>query len=110
MPDPHWDNLKEIFHAAVALPPDERSVYLDRVCDGNDSLRQAVESLIKSHEESGNFVDKPAYQAAAEMLVEKLEFTPGNCSPLQDPSQKSAKAGWARSIWLKIRSCIAKSR
>lgn len=21
MPDQHWDNLKQIFHAAVALPP-----------------------------------------------------------------------------------------
>ncbi len=24
MPDEHWENLKEIFHAAVALKPDER--------------------------------------------------------------------------------------
>ena len=47
MPDQNWDNLKEIFHAAIALPPVERSVYLDRVCEGDDSLRQAVESLIK---------------------------------------------------------------
>jgi hypothetical protein len=44
MPDPHWDNLKEIFNAAVALPPAERSAYLDRVCDGSDALRQAVEN------------------------------------------------------------------
>jgi hypothetical protein len=42
---------------------------LERTCGGNDSLRQAVEVLIKSHEETSNFVDTPAYQAAAEMLV-----------------------------------------
>jgi hypothetical protein len=46
MSDPHWENLKEIFHAAVALAPDERSAYLNRACDGDESLRQAVESLI----------------------------------------------------------------
>lgn len=69
MPDQNWDNLKEIFHAAIALPPVERSVYLDRVCEGDDSLRQAVEALIKSHEESRNFVDTPGYQAAAAMLI-----------------------------------------
>ena len=77
MPKPHWENLKEIFEAAIALAPAERPDYLDHVCDGNGSLRQAVDSLIKSHEETVNFVDKPAYQAAGEMLVDKLEFTPG---------------------------------
>jgi len=76
MPDPHWENLKEIFHAAVALAPDDRRAYLDRACDGNPSLRQAVESLLKSHEETG-FVDQPAFQAAAEMLVNGAEFPSG---------------------------------
>ena len=73
----YWDNLKEIFHAAVALAPHERAAYLDHACDGNGPLRRAVESLVKSHEETGNFVDAPAYQAAAEMLVEGLEFKSG---------------------------------
>jgi serine/threonine-protein kinase len=77
MPDPHWENLKEIFHAAVVLAPSERAAYLDRACSGNNSLRQAVESLIKSHEETGTFVDTPAYQAAAEMLVDRMEFKSG---------------------------------
>src|SRR5258706_9060353 len=77
MPDPHWENLKEIFHAAVALAPAERHTYLDHACDGNPSLRQAVESLLKSHEETGNFVDAPAYQAAAEMLVDGADLKAG---------------------------------
>jgi eukaryotic-like serine/threonine-protein kinase len=68
--DPHWENLKEIFLAAVALPSDERAAYLGKVCDGDLSLRQAVESLLKSHEESG-FVDQPAYQAAADMMQDR---------------------------------------
>src|SRR6266404_7337964 len=77
MPDQQWENLKEIFHAAVALAPAERHTYLDHACDGNASLRQAVESLLKSHEETGNFVDAPAYQAAAEMLVDGLDLKAG---------------------------------
>ena len=76
MADRRWENLKEIFHAVVALPQGERSAYLDLVCDGDASLRHALESLIKSHEESG-FVDQPAYQAAAEMLVDDSNFKPG---------------------------------
>src|SRR2546427_9494770 len=77
MPDPHWENLKEIFHAAVALAPNERAAYLDQACNGDLSLRRAVESLIKSHEETGNFVDTPAYQAAAEMLVDGVALKSG---------------------------------
>lgn len=78
MPDHLWDNLKQIFHAAVALPPGARPTYLDKACKGDLSLRAAVESLIKSHEETVNFVDAPAYQAAAEMLVGNHEFKSGN--------------------------------
>ncbi len=77
MPDQHWENLQEIFHAAAALPSDERAAYLDKACDGDLSLRGAVESLLKSHEETGNFVDAPAYQAAAAMLMEGGELRAG---------------------------------
>jgi serine/threonine protein kinase len=77
MRDPHWENLKEIFHAAVALAPQERALYLDRACDGDLTLRHSVESLIKSHEETANFVDTPAYQAAAEMLVDGVALSSG---------------------------------
>ena len=77
MPEPHWENLKEVFHAALALPPQERAAYIDRVSDGDLALRQAVESLLKSHEQTDNFVDSPAYQAAAEMLIDGAEFKAG---------------------------------
>ncbi len=77
MADSRWENLKAIFHDAVALAPDERAAYLERSCGGDNSLRQAVESLIKSHEETENFVDTPAYQAAAEMLVDDGTLTTG---------------------------------
>src|SRR5688572_30382949 len=76
MPDAHWQNLKEIFHAAIALSPKEREAYLERACDGDLSLRRRVESLLQSHEETG-FVDQPAYQAAAEMLMQDRKLTAG---------------------------------
>ena len=70
MPDPHWENLKEIFHTALALRSDERAAYLKAACNDNISLLEAVQSLLKSHEETVNFVDAPAFQAAAEMIVD----------------------------------------
>ncbi len=77
MPDSYWENLKEIFHAALALAPPDRAAYLDQASNGDISLRRAVESLLKSHEETGNFVDAPAYKAAAEMLVDGVDLKAG---------------------------------
>ena len=76
---PDWEKLKEIFHTAVSLPPNDRCAYLDHVCAGHALLRQSVESLLKSHEQSG-FVDEPAYAAAANLLIDderraQLEFS-----------------------------------
>ena len=76
MPDPHWESLKEVFHAAISLAPEARAAYLDRACDGDASLRQAVELLVKSHEETG-FVDQPAYQAAADLLAQEAKLAAG---------------------------------
>ena len=69
MADPEWEKLKEFFHTALALPPKDRPAYLDRACAGDTLLRQSVEALLKSHEESG-FVDEPAYAAAANLIVD----------------------------------------
>ena len=77
MPDPQWENLKEMFHAALALPPQDRPAYLERASNGDVTLRQAVESLLKSHGESNHFVDTPAYQAAAEMFISGAELAAG---------------------------------
>lgn len=77
MPRHNWENLKKIFHQAMALNPDDRASYLERACHGNNSLRQAVESLIKSHQEGGNFTDSPAKHAAAEILIEGVDFRAG---------------------------------
>jgi serine/threonine protein kinase len=70
----HWENLKEIFHTALALPPRDRAAYLDQASNGDLVLRQAVESLLRSHEEIDHFVDTPAYQAVAELLVDEADF------------------------------------
>lgn len=73
MADPEWEKLKEFFHSALALPPKDRPAYLDQACAGDAFLRQSVEALLKSHEESG-FVDEPAYAAAANLIVDDQQI------------------------------------
>jgi eukaryotic-like serine/threonine-protein kinase len=71
MPDSNWQNLQEIFHTTMALPSSERASYLDRACEHNPLLRRRIEALVKSAEETGNFVDLPGFEAAADMLMER---------------------------------------
>ena len=77
MPDQQWQNLKEIFHAALALPPHERASFIEKSSKGDESLRKSLESLLRSHEDTDNFLDSPAYAAAAEMLVDGAELRNG---------------------------------
>ncbi len=50
MTPPPWDRVKAIFQDAAELPPAEREAFLDRACDGDLSLRQAVEKLLAQTE------------------------------------------------------------
>jgi serine/threonine protein kinase len=73
-----WQQVKEIFNSAIMHRTEERSSFVSRACSGDDELRSEVESLIASHEESGSFIDKPAFEAAASLLTrEKIELNSG---------------------------------
>jgi serine/threonine protein kinase/Tol biopolymer transport system component len=74
----HWQRVKNLFHAAVDLPRAEREVFLSDACGADNDLRSEVESLIASHEKDGSFIDSPAYEAAAQLIVnEKEQLRPG---------------------------------
>ncbi|HEX8748922.1 MAG TPA: protein kinase, partial [Pyrinomonadaceae bacterium] len=65
-----WNQVKELFHAALEVAPEERARFLDKACSNDASLRREVESLIASHERTGNFIDSPAFEAAAQLLAD----------------------------------------
>lgn len=73
-----WQQVKEIFNSAISYRSDERSDFISRMCSDDEELRSEVESLIRSHEKSGEFIDAPAFQEAADLLAdEKSVLRPG---------------------------------
>jgi eukaryotic-like serine/threonine-protein kinase len=73
-----WQQVKAIFNSAIAYRPEERSSFISQACSGDEILRSEVEALIASHEQSGSFIDKPAFEAAASLLAsDRSELTPG---------------------------------
>lgn len=71
-----WQITEEVFHQALALPPDRRTSYLAQACAGDEALRAEVESLLRYASESGghlqNLVDD-----AARGLHASLPFVEG---------------------------------
>ena len=73
-----WQQVKEIFNSAITHHPEERSLFISQACLGDNDLRSEVESLIASHEQSGNFIDQPAFEAAASLLAsDRMELSSG---------------------------------
>ena len=65
-----WQLIKELFHSALEREPGRRDDFLAESCAADRSLRAQIESLIAAHEETGSFLNAPAYQVAAELLVD----------------------------------------
>ena len=64
-----WQQVKSLFHEALEREPLHRRAFLDEACSGNAGLRREVEALIESHEREGEFIDDPAYELAAGLIV-----------------------------------------
>jgi eukaryotic-like serine/threonine-protein kinase len=63
-----WEQIDRLFHSALEREAGERAAFLAQACEGDESLRQEVESLIGSYEESKSFIETPAGDIAAELL------------------------------------------
>lgn len=59
-----WEQIKDIFGAAIECGADARRQLLDSSCAGDLELRAELDSLLTAHDTSGGFIDKPAVHAA----------------------------------------------
>lgn len=63
-----WEQIEDLFHAAMALAAGERSDYLLQACSGNISLQKEVESLIRALESSNGLMEQPAFELGMKVL------------------------------------------
>ncbi|HET8676999.1 MAG TPA: protein kinase, partial [Blastocatellia bacterium] len=66
-----WQQVNELFHAALEREPGERAAFLVHACAGDEDLRREVESLLASHDPSDNFIESLAPDLAAGLLAER---------------------------------------
>ena len=48
-----------VFTEALKVPVQERATFLERVCTGDENLRQTVEALLRAHDRLGDFLEEP---------------------------------------------------
>ena len=69
MNEERWKRVNELFQLATERAPEDRVVFLDDACQGDESLRREVESLLASHDKAVSFIESPAYEVAPELLT-----------------------------------------
>src|SRR5215204_1651892 len=72
-----WQRVKEIFDGALELHGAEREAFLDRACHGDTDVHEEVDSLLRSYEVAGSFMEAPAVAQAADDLASEQKLTPG---------------------------------
>ena len=87
-----WNKIESIFHKALDAEEGRRGAVLEESCAGDEDLRREVESLLAQHENAGNFIEKPAFEADAS-AVQKREI----------PSAAKSRPNLAGSLFGKYR-------
>ncbi len=65
-----WQKIEQLYHAALEREASQRAAYLHKVCPGDDALRREVESLLAQEMRPEGFLETPALELAAKVLVE----------------------------------------
>jgi eukaryotic-like serine/threonine-protein kinase len=74
----NWQRVKEVFEGALERDGPDRQIFLDRECVDHPDLRAEVESLLRSYDVAGSFMEAPAVAQAAESLAGiDQKLTPG---------------------------------
>jgi hypothetical protein len=63
-----WARVQEIFARAVERPALERQIVVDRECGSDDHIRAEVVSLLEAHDRSADFIERPVYEIAPNLL------------------------------------------
>ena len=74
-----WEQIKEIFDAALRHKPEMRPQFVDEACDGDEAVRREVESLLSSFGHADSFMQKPVVgDMAAAVEVKKNILVKGH--------------------------------
>lgn len=71
MNEERWQEIEELFHAALQRTPEERPAFLTNACGADDDLRQQVESLISQDQRAGSMLERPILSTVTINLADR---------------------------------------
>ncbi|HYW71721.1 MAG TPA: protein kinase [Pyrinomonadaceae bacterium] len=72
-----WNEVEEVFQAALEIPPADRNAWLTEHCGADPELRREVESLLAAESASADFLSTSDLPRAASMLLsDQTELAP----------------------------------
>jgi serine/threonine protein kinase/formylglycine-generating enzyme required for sulfatase activity len=60
-----WQQIDQLLGQALETPPQGRAAFLDATCEGDPTLRGAVEKLLDAYERAGRFLEASALEVTA---------------------------------------------
>ena len=73
-----WERIRALFHAALEQPADARVAFLSSACEGDESIRREVESLLAAHGASDGFLESPAIDLDADGVAARSQLEAGD--------------------------------
>jgi eukaryotic-like serine/threonine-protein kinase len=64
-----WQEIEKICQAALELEESQRRAFLEKACAGDEKLQREVESLLRFEGRGDRFIEEPALELAAKMIV-----------------------------------------
>ena len=65
MPRERRDLISDLYHRALARAPEDRAAFLIEACNGDEALREEMESLLEFEPASAHLLERPAADVAA---------------------------------------------
>src|SRR2546425_301396 len=62
--------IEDLYHSALEQDSAERIAFINESCDGDEELRQEVESLLASEAQAGDFIEEPVHEVAARLIAD----------------------------------------
>jgi eukaryotic-like serine/threonine-protein kinase len=63
------ERIADIVESALECDPSERAEFFEKACGDDVDLRKEVESLLRFAKKTTDFIEKPAYETAAEIIA-----------------------------------------
>ena len=70
-----WQQVEQLYHAALQRDANERAAFLAEACKGDDALHREVESLLAYEDEAKHFIESPALDVAVKMMADDQSAT-----------------------------------